>query len=68
MVQASAQSSSTGSESAAPANKNPIVCIWKLRTKAERKELFQTTIPNWVEEKTMLDFHSDRAQVRNSFC
>ena len=34
----------------------------KLKTKAQRKELFQQTIPDWSESKTMLPLHSKKAQ------
>lgn len=53
-------------EAEKPKKKNPISNIWKLRTQAERRALFQSSIPNWVESKTMLDPKSDRAKVCTS--
>ena len=35
--------------------------ITKLRTKEQRIAAFQTSIPNWVESKTKLPFHSEKA-------
>ena len=40
----------------------PYANIFSLRTKTDRKAMFQTTIPGWVEHKNPLDFHSDKAQ------
>ena len=42
--------------------KSSIISIWKLRSKEQRKEMFQTTIPGWVDSKTMLPFNDARAQ------
>ena len=36
--------------------------LFVLCPQKRRKELFQSTIPNWVEAKTMLPFGSKRAQ------
>ena len=36
--------------------------IFNLRTREERKAMFQTTIPGWVENKNPLDINSIKAQ------
>ena len=36
--------------------------LFSLCPQKNRRELFQSTIPNWTEAKTMLHFGSDRAQ------
>ena len=36
--------------------------IYSMCPKRRRPELFQSTIPNWVEAKTMLKFTSEKAQ------
>ena len=36
--------------------------LFTLGAKKNRAELFQSTIPNWIETKTMLNFNSEKAQ------
>ena len=36
--------------------------VFKIRNKEQRTELYQNTIPDWVEAKTMMKMKSDRAQ------
>ena len=37
------------------------VSIYTMCTKKQRQNMFQQTIPDWVESKTMLKFHDPRA-------
>ena len=36
--------------------------LFVLCPQKRRKELFQSSIPDWIEAKTMMDFNSDKAQ------
>ena len=40
--------------------------IFNIRSKRQRTDLFETTIPDWVESKTIWDFNSKKAQELHS--
>ena len=41
----------------------PYARLYELCPKKRRQGLFQDTIPNWMEAKSMLPFNSDKAQI-----
>ena len=38
------------------------ICIWSCRTKKQRTALYQSTIPEWTEPKTMMAHNHAKAQ------
>ena len=52
--------------SSSSTKKSSIVSLWKLRSQEQRNEMFQTSIPGWIEAKKMLPFNDPRAQVLRS--
>ena len=43
------------------------ICIFNVRSKQERTEMFKMTIPDWVQASTMMDFNSARAQKLHKY-
>ena len=45
-----------------PTKRSASAPIWKFRSKKDRAEMFENSIPGWVKSKTMLPFESLKAQ------
>ena len=43
------------------------ICIFNVRSKKERVEMFKMSIPDWIQASTMMDANSPRAQMLDKY-